>query len=140
MGGIEAETTFEYDALDHLTKVIDPKGLETGYTYNAFGDLLQLDSPDTGVTTYTYDNAGNRTSQMDARGVVSSYAYDVLNRLTGIIHDNGEPGGGGQNVAYVYDTVQPACDTGETFAVGHLPPSLYRQKRERETSPYECTT
>jgi len=116
VGGIEAETTFEYDALDHLTKVTDPKGLETGYTYNAFGDLLQLDSPDTGTTTYTYDSAGNRTGQVDARGQASSYAYDALNRLTGI----GYAGAPEQDVAYVYDTVQPACEAGETFAVGRL--------------------
>src|SRR5690606_18499624 len=101
---------------DHLTKVIDPKGLETGYTYNAFGDLLQLDSPDTGTTTYTYDSAGNRTGQVDARGQASSYAYDALNRLTGISY----AGAADQNVAYVYDTVQPACDTGETYAIGRL--------------------
>ena len=120
VGGIEAEAAFEYDALDQLTKVTDPKGLETSYIYNALGDLLQLGSPDTGTTTYTYDSAGNRASQVDARGVVSSYAYDALNRLTSIIHDNGEPGGGAQNVAYVYDTVQSACEAGETFAIGRL--------------------
>ena len=116
IGGVEAETTFEYDALDHLTRVTDPKGLETGYTYNAFGDLLQLDSPDTGTTTYTYDSVGNRTGQVDARGQASSYAYDALNRLTGISYD----GAADQNVTYVYDTVPPGCDTGETFAIGRL--------------------
>ncbi|WP_434946434.1 RHS repeat-associated core domain-containing protein [Luteimonas sp. SDU82] len=120
-GGIEAETTFEYDALDHLTKVTDPKGLETSYTYNAFGDLLQLDSPDTGPTTHTYDSAGNRTGQVDARGQASSYAYDALKRLTGIGYD----GAADQNVTYVYDTVQPDCATGETFAIGRLSAMAY---------------
>lgn len=114
--GIEAETGFEYDALDHLTKVVDPNGLETTYTYNAFGDLLQLDSPDSGITTYTYDSAGNRTGQVDARGQGSTYAYDALNRLTAIAYD----GAPELDVGYVYDVVQPGCDPRETFAVGRL--------------------
>jgi len=120
VGGIEAETTFEYDALDHLTKVTDPKGLGTQYTHNAFGDLLQLLSPDTGTTTYAYDSTGNRTSQVDARGVTSSYAYDALNRLTGISYAGGEPGAAALNVNYAYDIVPSACEVGETFAIGRL--------------------
>ncbi|MBW8810903.1 MAG: RHS repeat protein, partial [Lysobacter sp.] len=54
-GRINAETRLEYDALDQVTKVIDPKGLQTVYARNNLGDLTQLTSPDTGVTTYTYD-------------------------------------------------------------------------------------
>ncbi|WP_259677245.1 RHS repeat domain-containing protein, partial [Xanthomonas vasicola] len=52
---IKANTKFDYDALDNLTKVTDPKGLDTTYDYNGFGDLVKLTSPDTGVTSYTYD-------------------------------------------------------------------------------------
>jgi RHS repeat-associated protein len=99
VGGIEAETTFEYDALDNLTKVTDPKGLDTDYTYNAFGDLLTLSSPDTGTTTYTYDSAGNRKTQTDARGITTTYGYDALNRLTSIAYSDGSTG-----VTYKYDT------------------------------------
>jgi YD repeat-containing protein len=49
--GIAAQTNFHYDALDNLTKVTDPKRLDTSYVYNGLGDLLQLTSPDTGTTT-----------------------------------------------------------------------------------------
>lgn len=116
VGGIEAETKFEYNALDQLIKVTDPKGLETNYTYNALDDLLQLDSPDTGTTTYSYDSAGNRIGQVDARGQASSYTYDALNRLTSISY----AGAPDQHVTYVYDTVQPGCQAGETFAIGWM--------------------
>jgi len=115
VGGIEAETKFEYDANDNLTKVIDPKGLDTTYTYNGFGDLVQLSSPDTGVTTYTYDSAGNRASQTDARGITTTYQYDALDRLTQVGYPTSS-----LNVSYTYDVTQPVCQAGETFSVGRL--------------------
>lgn len=115
VGGIAAETKFEYDALDNLTKVTDPKGLDTTYQYNGFGDLTQLASPDTGTTVYTYDSAGNRKTQTDARGIVSTYSYDALNRLTGIAYPTSS-----LNVGYIYDTINPVCIAGETFAIGRL--------------------
>ncbi|AWV05743.1 RHS repeat-associated core domain-containing protein [Marilutibacter maris] len=115
VGGIEASTAFEYDALDNLTKVTDPKGLDTVYSYNGLGDLTQLDSPDTGVTTYQYDAAGNRSSQTDARGETTGYGYDALNRLTSVSYSDSS-----LDVAYAYDSVQPGCAAGETFAIGRL--------------------
>ena len=115
VGGIEAETKFEYDANHNLTKVTDPKGLDTTYTYNGFGDLVQLSSPDTGVTTYTYDSAGNRASQTDARGITTTYQYDALNRLTQVGYPTSS-----LNVSYTYDVTQPVCQAGETFSVGRL--------------------
>ena len=115
VGGIEAETKFEYDANDNLTKVTDPKGLDTTYTYNGFGDLVQLSSPGTGVTTYTYDSAGNRASQTDARGITTTYQYDALNRLTHVGYPTTS-----LNVSYTYDVTQPVCQAGETFSVGRL--------------------
>ncbi|MCD9033203.1 RHS repeat protein [Luteimonas sp. Y-2-2-4F] len=116
VGGIEAGTTFQYDTLDQLTRVVDPKGLATDYAYSTLGDLLQLDSPDTGLTSYTYDSAGNRIGQVDARGQATHYGYDALNRLTAIQY----PGAVDLDVSYVYDLAQPACQAGETYAVGRL--------------------
>ncbi len=82
---IAAQTTFAYDALDHVTQVTDPKGLYTTYAYNGLGDLTTLTSPDTGTTTYTYDSAGNRATQTDARGVTATYSHDALNRLSSVV-------------------------------------------------------
>jgi len=115
VGGIEAETKFEYDALDNLIDVTDPKGLHTTYQYNGFGDLTQLTSPDTGTTTYTYDSAGNRQTQTDARDITSTYSYDALNRLSGIAYPTTS-----LNVGYLYDTTNLICTAGETFAIGRL--------------------
>ncbi|WP_246197577.1 RHS repeat domain-containing protein, partial [Pseudoxanthomonas sacheonensis] len=115
VGGINAETQFQYDAQDHLTQVTDPKGLNTTYTYNGLGDLTQLASPDTGTTVYTYDSAGNRATQTDARNQTATYSYDVLNRLTGIAYATSS-----LNVGYTYDSPQAVCQSGETFSAGRL--------------------
>ena len=42
------------------------QGVEHHYTYNGFGDVTQLTSPDTGATVYGYDSAGNLDSRLDA--------------------------------------------------------------------------
>nr|WP_253938811.1 RHS repeat-associated core domain-containing protein [Hahella sp. HN01] len=50
-----------YDALNRLSKVIDPQG---------------------GETLYAYDAVGNRESVTQANGQTTAYVYDALNRLT----------------------------------------------------------
>lgn len=81
----DLETSFEYDGLDRVTRVVypkqnssdpdeavdfahnlrgqitsvtDPRGNETEYRYDGFGDLIQLESPESGTVEYTYNPAG----------------------------------------------------------------------------------
>ncbi|MBN8451448.1 MAG: RHS repeat protein, partial [Candidatus Accumulibacter sp.] len=115
VGGIAAQTHVQYDALDRVARVTDPKGLDTVYTYNGFDDLVQLESPDTGIATSDYDAAGNRTSATDARQVTVTTQYDVLNRPTSRDYP-----GTAEDVAYDYDTPTADCATGETFLTGRL--------------------
>ena len=115
VGGIEAQTGFEYDPLDRLTRVTDPKGLNTEYTYDGLGNLIQLSSPDTGITTYSYDQAGNRSTQTDARGITATYSHDALNRLTAITHPDST-----LNVAYHYDEANAVTGCATSFPVGRL--------------------
>ena len=115
VAGIKAETKFQYDALDQLTQVTDPKGLNTKYEYDGLGNLARLTSPDTGITSYTYDAAGNRLTQTDARSVTTSYGYDALNRLTAVRYPTS-----GLNVTYDYDQVQAGCGMDEIFGAGRM--------------------
>ncbi|WP_363798206.1 RHS repeat-associated core domain-containing protein [Lysobacter firmicutimachus] len=115
VGGINAQTLFQHDALDRVTQVTDPKGLHTVYGYNGYGDLASVASPDTGITAYTFDSAGNRKTKTDARGIVSTYSYDALNRLTGVAYPDSS-----LNIGYVYDSAQSVCTSGETFSEGRL--------------------
>ncbi|NIJ70509.1 RHS repeat-associated core domain-containing protein [Xanthomonas sp. 60] len=113
--GIAAVTQVQYNADSQLKRVTDPKGLHTHYTYNAFGDLLQVISPDTGTVNMVVDAAGNTISRTDARGVTATFAYDALNRLTSIAFPDPT-----QDVALTYDVSASACGSGERFNVGRL--------------------
>lgn len=88
---------YQYNAIDQLTTVSDPRNLSTTYSYNAFSNVLNLTSPDTGATVNTYDDAGNLKTKLDAKGQTTTYSYDALNRLTQIVYADA------QTITYSYD-------------------------------------
>ncbi|WP_340568935.1 RHS repeat-associated core domain-containing protein [Stenotrophomonas sp. G106K1] len=115
VGGVAAEIRRQYNALDQVTQVTDPKGLHTTYAYNGFGDLTGQVSPDSGASSFTMDAAGNRKTATDARGVTATYHYDALNRLIGIAYPDPN-----LDVGYSYDVAPAACAADERFAKGRL--------------------
>lgn len=74
-------TTYEYDAGDRLTKVIQG-GQTRNFQYDSLGRMTSVSSPEGGVINYEYDNNGNLHKRTDARFVEVTYTYDHLNRLT----------------------------------------------------------
>lgn len=117
VGGFNAKTLMQYNALDQVTQVTDPKGLNTTYSYNGFGDQTQLSSPDTGITQYTYNAAGLVATKQDANDAAAHrYTYDILNRPKTVSYT----ATGGPDVEYDYDTVNTECTPGETFALGRV--------------------
>lgn len=115
MGGIGAQTQVQYDALDRLVQMTDPSGLNTAYSYNGFGDVLGLSSPDTGTTTSTYDSVGNLKTRTDARNLTATYGYDPINRVTSVTYPDTS-----RNLGFVYDAAPVECPTGERFHVGRV--------------------
>jgi RHS repeat-associated protein len=111
----KAITQFQYDALDNLRAVVDPKGLSTLYNYDSLGNLSDLSSPDTGSTIYSYDLAGNRIAEMKADNVTQGYTYDELGRLTAKTFAHAA-----QNMTYTYDVTQSDCGAGEGYSIGRL--------------------
>lgn len=79
-------TSWEYDALGQVTRVIDGGGRKTWNTYDAAGRkttvAVQLTSTVNATTTNTYDNLGNLKSVTDPRGSVGYFYYDKLGRVT----------------------------------------------------------
>lgn len=78
---------WQYDALDHRTKLSYPNGVETSYEYDASSRLTSVVTRSAGQvadgSAYIYDKAGNRTSLTNLRDSVShSYEYDSVRRLT----------------------------------------------------------
>ncbi|HTT40132.1 MAG TPA: DUF6531 domain-containing protein, partial [Burkholderiales bacterium] len=108
-----ATVQYQYDGLDQITQVTDPRSLATRYSLDGLGNLTQLQSPDSGATSSSYDAAGNLISQTDARGVTGTFRYDALNRMTQAVY--APPAG--SNIAAV--TLLYSYDQG-AFGIGHL--------------------
>ena len=115
VGGIAAQTQVQYDALDRVVQVTDPSGLNTAYSYNGFGEVLGLSSPDTGTTTSTYDAAGRLATRTDARNITATYGYDLIDRVTSVTYPDTS-----RNLGFAYDVSPAECPAGERFHVGRL--------------------
>ncbi|GLQ93473.1 hypothetical protein GCM10007901_24240 [Dyella acidisoli] len=109
------KTTYTYDALDRLTQVTDPNGLNTTYQYDGLSDETKLTSPDTGVTAKTFDAAGNMLTGTDANGNTVTYSYDAKDRrLTASYADST------QNISYTYDEPNSVTGCATSYPIGHL--------------------
>jgi RHS repeat-associated protein len=115
-GGLNVQSDYQYDALDRLTEVTDPKSLATNYAYDGLGDLRELVSPDTGTTNFTYDAAGNRSTQIDARGTIATHTYDALNRLLSISYADNPT----LDVTFQYDTPEAEAECFAEPQLGRL--------------------
>jgi YD repeat-containing protein len=123
--GSDGATTYTYDDQGNVSgvsvKVINSTSGATAstrlinsasYTYNGFGELVMVVSPDSGTTTFEYDLAGNlhkktKGAQLeitDPDRQVITYGWDALNRLTSITYPPTGEVASSQNVTYHYDT------------------------------------
>ena len=92
-------TSYEYDTLNNLKKVIQGTQTNRTFSYSSLSRLVSATNPESGTISYSYDNNGNLTAKTDARSISTAYTYDELNRVkTRNYSDNATP-----NVAYTYD-------------------------------------
>jgi RHS repeat-associated protein len=97
IGGTDYYTTYSYDAVDRVTRVVDAASNQVTSTYSSLGDKLSMCDWDSGCTTYEYDAIGNQTRRTDAKGQVTSLTYDALNRVLTKTYP------GGATVSFTYD-------------------------------------
>jgi len=108
-------TKYSYDALDRLTQVTDPSGLNTTYQYDGLSDPTSQASPDTGVTARTYDAAGNVLTATDAKGILVTYTYDAQNRRLSASYPDST-----QNITYHYDEANSVTGCSGSYPIGRL--------------------
>ena len=93
-------TTFDYDGMGQLLRVIDTAGNETTHTYDMLGRLISTATPDAGLVDYSFDDEGKLTSKVTpnlrAAGEEIAYSYE-LDRLVAIDYPAGTP-----DVSYTY--------------------------------------
>ena len=78
---VYSTTTYTYDLLGNLTKVIDDAGNTTNMTYNWLSRKVSMEDPDMGSWIYDYNDNGNLISQTDAENQTIDFIYDALSRL-----------------------------------------------------------
>ena len=104
-----AETRYEYDVTDELTKVTDAANNLTTISYDELGRKTSMTDPDMGSWGYSYDAVGNLTQQTDAKSQVIEFDYDQLNRLTRKWYPpawNSEPGSSGSGRSTLFDLIE----------------------------------
>ncbi len=77
---VNSSFTYTYNLLGEQTSMTDAAGT-TMYTYDAIGQLTQVNLPGGGIITYRYDAAGNRT-EVISNGMTTSYASNADNEIT----------------------------------------------------------
>ncbi|KOS07577.1 hypothetical protein AM493_17160 [Flavobacterium akiainvivens] len=97
----EITTTFEYNAINELMKVIDNEGFATEYLYDLAGRKTETHHPDRGVVTFKYDKASRMTEQSNSNllpgGQKINYFYNY-SRMERIEY----PQNPQNNVTYTY--------------------------------------
>jgi RHS repeat-associated protein len=68
-------TLFGYDALGHMTTVLDPNNQVTTYGYDSLSRLISVTQPLGQVVQYAYDGRGRLQQLTNARGNVLKYQY-----------------------------------------------------------------
>ncbi|UVT16489.1 MAG: VCBS repeat-containing protein [Nitrospira sp.] len=126
-GTLYTTTTYQYDRLGNLVKVLDTLGNRTTMRYDTLGRKIAMSDPDmstNGTTTcgdltalppnttypwyaapcwnYKYDQAGNLERQTDAKNQHLWFRYDGLNRRTQKDYTTQKAAGSG-DVRYIYD-------------------------------------
>ncbi|OQW91035.1 MAG: hypothetical protein BWK78_05665, partial [Thiotrichaceae bacterium IS1] len=94
-------TSYEYDALNQIVKVLDDHQNLTEVRYDNLGRRTHLNNPDTGLTETVYDLASNMVKKITAnlrekgQAIVYEYDYKHLLKVT-------YPQFTGNNVTYTY--------------------------------------
>ncbi len=113
--GIAAEMSANYDTLNNVVDITDPKGLLTRFKYNGFGEMTGISSPDAGVVTMTLNSVGALATRTDARGITAIYSYDSLNRPVSVSFPDSS-----QNILMQYDSEPRTCMPFESFGTGRI--------------------
>ncbi len=89
--GSAATTTFEYDGVGNVTKIVLPSNNELNYTYDAAQRLTRITDRQGHYIQYTLDNLGNRTKEevFQNNGTLRRTQTRVFDQLSRMIQSIG---------------------------------------------------
>ena len=114
---------FYEDAYHNLTRVVDPLGNQTSYTYDLNGNVLTATDANLRVMTSTYDEKNRLKTRTDPLGHVTSYGYDANGNLTSMTDANGN------ETQYTYTPTNRLASTID--ALGHVTSYGYDESGNR---------
>ncbi len=76
-----AVTSFQYDLMNHLKKVISPKNETTEYKYSNTGELIEIKDNNGKISSFEYNEKGKLVKRTDPLGLVVSMTYDANGNL-----------------------------------------------------------
>jgi RHS repeat-associated protein len=82
-------TGFSYDAKGNLLAMQLPDGVTHTFTYNAANDVLTYKNPRNHTTTYTYDTAGNLDLVTDNLGMVTDFTVQPNGLIASTLNQEG---------------------------------------------------
>ncbi len=89
-GGARSTVKFEYDGLDYLRNLEDPRLLRTSYDIDGRGNVETTISPDTKTSEHEFDLIQNLlASSMDARDRTTMYSFDLIGRPKSVSYATG---------------------------------------------------
>ncbi|MCX7568896.1 DNRLRE domain-containing protein [Tumebacillus sp. DT12] len=135
-----AGTTFKssYDAVGNKISATDGKGAQTFYQYEGRNLLTKVTDANSGITSYGYDGTGNRTSMVDAKNNTTSYVYNEWNLLSKITNSLN------QSISMEYDrngnetkVTYPSGNTvGQSYNARNLVDGIYHNGVKKWSATY----
>ncbi|MDO4299815.1 MAG: RHS repeat-associated core domain-containing protein [Clostridia bacterium] len=86
-GSTKYKTSYEYDSLGHVNKIISPKNFTTSYTYDKIGNVTKESFSGGTISTvrsYAYNYTGNTITSANENGKRIRYNYDQAGNLTSV--------------------------------------------------------
>ncbi len=109
-------TAYTYDAFGNLLNVKDSKNNQIVLTYNVRGMKTGSVDPDMGTWTYEYYPTGELKKQTDAKNNIVEFEYDAVSRMTKRIESEG-------NTVWTWGSSQPDHNIGRLQRVEQRIPS-----------------
>lgn len=111
-------TTYQYDGMGRVTKVIPPDGSSTSNNVATSYDVVLSSTPPANCSTVTDQALKSRKSCSDSMGRMTQvfedpsglnyetdYSYDALNNLLSVTQQGGSSSGNWRNRSFVYDSL-----------------------------------